>query len=179
MTFKKFLFLLIDLRFNGSLLWTDFFSMFPCWSSVLCQIFVLIDFLIHSILHSSALVTPRPTWSRAHCFSYISYIPAESTRAFSLYAGGIEGNVERVTVVRVGWRRQSTYLPRTDPRGTLEFQKIISSHRCPEIAHSDTPGVGQQLGGGHYFTMWLVLRIYILGGYEDNSTGYEDSRHVE
>lgn len=108
----------------------SFFSMFPSWSSVLCQGFVLIGFFIPFILHSSALVTPRPAWS-THCFSYISYIWAESTTECSPYAGGVEGNVERVTVVRVGWRRQSTYLPLTDPRGTLEFQKIIFIAQVP------------------------------------------------
>lgn len=61
------------------------------------------------------------------------------------------------------------------PRATLEIQKIISLHRHQEIAHSDIPVTGQQLGG-HYFTRWLVPRIYVLGGDEGDSTGCEDSK---
>lgn len=45
----------------------------------------------------------------------------------------IEGNVERVKVIRMGQKRWPIYLPLADPSCTLEIWKIISMHRCQEI----------------------------------------------
>lgn len=123
MRFTKFLlFPLINLRFDEKIILERF--VFLCSQLGLqssYQRLVLICFLISFI--SAQWSTPVVCFHNTQAEAMIGQ---RKTRS-------IEGNVERVKVIRMGQKRWPIYLPLADPSCTLEIWKIIPMHRCQEI----------------------------------------------